>query len=198
MKHVVADGFTNNTLRSYDLYDSPQLAAQVESLLVRDIPVQVNVHPTSVTGHFVVANGWTSSFQPDGSARGTYSISDPYDPRNYTKLIGARIINGKLNDYGNSFTMARYVVPAPFLLAGPSGVSSDPPGLSILASGARRVEVIDPLGRHMLRDASTDEGLYEIPDASIEDVGSEHDNDTDADGSLTGYDIEIPTTVDGH
>lgn len=202
MKPRVADGFTNNTLHSYDLSDSPQLAAQVESLLVRDIPVQLNVHPTSVTGHFVVANGWTPSFRPDGSANGTYSISDPYEPRDFTKLIEARNINTShgpvLNDYGNSFTMARYVVPTPLPLVGPSGVSSDPPGLAILASGARRVEVIDPLGRHMLRDATTDEGRYEIPDGSIEDVGSEHDNDADADGSLTGFEIEIPTTVDGH
>jgi hypothetical protein len=50
----------------------------------------------------------------------------------------------------------------------------------------------------MFRDASTDEGVYEIPDGSTVDVGSEHDNDADADGALTGYDIEIPTTVDGH
>jgi len=182
----VADRFTNNTLESHDLYDSSQLAAQVESLLARDIAVQVNVRD-----HFVVAHGWTSSFRPDGSARGTYFIRDPFDDRNYTKLI-----EGK---YRNTFTMARYVLPTGMLLAGSDIVAgSDPPGLAILASGARRVEVIDPLGRHMMRDASTGEGVYEIPDAVIEDISSEHDNGGDVDDPLTGYDIEIPTTVDGH
>ncbi len=38
----------------------------------------------------------------------------------------------------------------------------------------------------------------DIPDASIEDVSSEHDNGGDVDDPLTGYDVEIPTTVDGH
>jgi hypothetical protein len=187
MKPRVADGFTSSPqLRSIDLYDSPQLAAQVESLLVRDIAVQLNV-----PDHFVVASGWTSSFRPDGSARGTYAIKDPFDDRNYTKLI-----EGK---YANKFAMARYVIPTGALeVAGSVAVLSDPPGLGILASGARRIEVIDPLGRHMLRDASTGEGIYEIPDACIEDVSSEHDNGGDVDDPLTGYDIEIPTTVDGH
>lgn len=182
----VADRFTNNTLASHDLHDSPQLAAQVESLLVRDIAVQVNV-----PDHMVVAHGWTSSFRPDGSAKGTYFIRDPFDDRNYTKLI-----QGK---YRNTFTMARYVLPTGAVLTGSDLVAgSDPPGLAILASGARRVEVIDPLGRHMMRDAGTGEGVYDIPDAVIEDVSSEHDNGGDVDDPLTGYDIEIPTTVDGH
>ena len=182
----VADRFTNNTLESHDLYDSPQLADQVESLLVRDIPVQLNV-----PHHFVVAHGWTSSFRPDGSARGTYFIRDPFDDRNYTKLI-----EGK---YRNTFTMARYVLPTGTLLVGSDMIAgNDPPGLAILASGARRVEVIDPLGRHMLRDAGTGEGVYEIPDAVIEDISSEHDNGGDVDDPPTGYNIEIPTTVDGH
>jgi hypothetical protein len=187
MKPRVADGFTSSPqLRSIDLPDSPQLAAQVESLLVRDIAVQLNV-----PDHFVVASGWTSSFRPDGSARGTYPIKDPFDNRNFTKLIEAK--------YRNTFTMARYVVPTGALeVPGNVAAASDPPGLGILASGARRIEVIDPLGRHMLRDAGTGEGVYEIPDASIEDVSSEHDNGGDVDDPLTGYDIEIPTTVDGH
>jgi hypothetical protein len=71
------------------------------------------------------------------------------------------------------------------------------PGLSILASGARRVEVTDPLGRRILRDAGTGEGVYEIPGAAIEDVSSEHDNGGDVDDPLTGYDIEIPNGIDG-
>jgi hypothetical protein len=187
MKPRVADGFTTSPqLRSIDLSDSPQLAAQVESLLVRDIAVQVNV-----PDHFVVAHGWTSSFRPDGSASGTYFIRDPFDTRNYSKLI-----EGK---YRNTFTMARYVVPIGTLVAGMEGTAGvDPPGLAILASGAYRVEVIDPLGRRMLRDAGTGEGVYEIPDAAIEDISSEHDNGGDVDDPLTGYDVEIPTTVDGH
>ena len=187
MKPRVADGLTSSPqLRSIDLHDSPQLAAQVESLLVRDIAVQLNV-----PDHFVVAAGWTSSFRPDGSAQGTYPIRDPFDDRNYTKLI-----EGK---YRNTFTMARYVVATGTLeVVGNDAAASDPPGLGILASGARRIMVIDPLGRHMLRDASTGEGIYEIPDACIEDVSSEHDNGGDVDDPLTGYDIEIPTTVDGH
>ena len=195
----VADNYTHNPrLRSIDLTESPLLAAKVESLLVRDIPVQLNVHPTAVTGHFVVADGWTSSFRPDGSARGTYSIEDPYDDRNFTKLIEARVINGRLQDYKNSFTLARYVVPTAQEPAGPAAATSDPLGLAIFASGARRVEVIDPLGRRMLRDVGSGEGVYEIPDASIEDVSSEHDNGDDADDSLTAYDVHIPTAFDGH
>lgn len=186
MKPRVADSLTSSPrLRTIDLYDSPQLAAQVESLLVRDIAVELNV-----PNHFVVAHGWTSSFRPDGSARGTYFIRDPFDDRNYTKLI-----EGK---YRNTFKMARYVVPSGALVAGSIVAGTDVPGLGILASGARRVEIVDPLGRHMMRDASTDEGDYEIPDAVIEDVASEHDNGGDVDDPLTGYDIEIPTTVDGH
>ncbi len=186
MKPRVADGITNGLLQSHDLPDSPQLAAQVESLLVRDIAVQLNV-----PAHFVVASGWTSSFRPDSSARGTYAIQDPYDNRNYTKLI-----EGK---YRNTFTMARYVLPAGALqVAGNRTTAGDPPGLAIFASGVRRIEIVDPLGRHMLRDAGTGEGIYEIPDAAIEDVSSEHDNGGDVDDPLTGYDVEIPTTVDGH
>ena len=187
MQPVVADGFASSPqLRTIDLHDSPQLAAQVESLLVLDTAVQLNV-----PNQFVVASGWTSSFRPDGSARGTYSIKDPFDDRNFTKLV-----EGK---YRNRFTMARYIVPAGALEADGSVVAgSDPPGLGILASGARRIEITDPLGRHMLRDASTGEGVYEIPDAAIEDVSPEHDNGGDFDDPLTGYHVQIPTTVDGH
>lgn len=184
MKPRVADGMTSSPqLRTIDLPDSPQLAAQVEGLLVQDIAVQLNV-----PGHFVVASGWTSSFRPDGSARGTYSIRDPFDTRNYTKLI-----EGK---YRNTFTMARYVVTTG-LVASEVGAGTGTPGLGILASGAYRVEVTDPLGRRLLRDAGTGEGIYEIPDASIEHESSEHDNGGDVDDPLTGYDVEIPTTVDG-
>jgi len=184
MKPRVADGMTSSPqLRTIDLPDSPQLAAQVESLLVRDIAVQLNV-----PGHFVVGSGWTSSFRPGGSARGTYFIKDPFDTRNFTKLI-----EGK---YKNTFTMARYVVPTG-VLAREAVAGSGASGLGILACGAYRVEVTDPLGRRLLRDAGTGEGIYEIPDASIEDESSEHDNGGDVDDPLTGYDVEIPTTVDG-
>ena len=89
----VADSYTHGPqLRSVDLNNSPQLAAQVESLLVRDIPVQVNVHATPTSGHFVVASGWTSSFRSGESARGTYWLQDPYDLRNFRKLIESRVI----------------------------------------------------------------------------------------------------------
>lgn len=183
MKPRVADGLTGGQLQTTDLPESPQLAAAVESLLVRDIAVQLNV-----PGHFVVASGWTSSLRPDGGDRGTYVIKDPFDDRNYVKLI-----EGK---YRNTFTMARYVVPSG-TLASAGAAGSGAPGLGILASGAWRVEVTDPLGRRLLRDAGTGEGIYEIPGASIADVSSEHDNGGDVDDPLTGYDVEIPTAVDG-
>ncbi|MBI5708842.1 MAG: hypothetical protein HZC42_00815 [Candidatus Eisenbacteria bacterium] len=189
----IADAYTQSPqLRSGDLYDSPQLAARVESLLVREIPVQLNVGARG--GHFVVASGWTSSFRPDGSARGTYSIKDPFDDRNYTKLI-----EGK---YRNTFTMARYVVPVggpgPLLADSAAAVTVGTAGLVVLASGARRVEIIDPLGRRMLRDAGSGEAIYEIPEAAIEDLSSEHDNGGDVDDPLTGYDLQIPTALDGN
>lgn len=183
MKPHIADGMTGGRFRTIDLPDSPQLAAEVESLLVRNAAVQLNV-----PGHFVVASGWMPSFRPDGSARGTYSIKDPFDTRNYSKLI-----EGK---YRNTFTMARYVVPtnvsATDVVAG-----SGAPGLGILVSGAYRVEVTDPLGRLLLRDAGTGESIYQIPDASIEDESSEHDNGGDVDDPLTAYDVDITTAVDG-
>ncbi|HEY2954483.1 MAG TPA: hypothetical protein VGK89_04470 [Candidatus Eisenbacteria bacterium] len=186
MRPTIADSYTHNpTLRSVELGPSRRLGAQVESLLVRGIPVQLNV-----PGHYVLADGWTSSFRPDGTARGTYSIKDPYDPRAYTKLIEGT--------YRNRFGRARYVVPAAQGPAGLPSAAANPPALAILASGARRMEVIDPLGRRMLRDAATGEELYEIPDASIDDVSSEHDNGGDADDPLTGYDVDIPAALDGH
>jgi hypothetical protein len=123
------------------------------------------------------------------AARAGLTSSRIRTTRNFTKLI-----EGK---YANRFIKARYVVPVGVLeVAG--ATAADPPGLGIVASGVRRIEIIDPLGRHMLRDASTGEGVYDIPDASIEDVSSEHDNGGDVDDPLTGYTVEIPTTVDGH
>jgi len=194
----VADNYTHEPqLHSVTLQASRQLAAKVESLLVRSIPVQLNVHPTAVTGHFVVADGWTSSFRPGGSARGTYSIKDPYDDRNFTKLIQAEVISGTLQDYGNAFTLARYVVPAAQGPNASDGPTTGPLGLGIVASGARRVEIIDPLGRRMLRDVTSGEDVYEIPDAYVVDVSSEHDNGTEADDELTGYNVYIPTAFDG-
>jgi hypothetical protein len=185
----IADKYTHPGLRSKYVPDTPQAAAIVESLLVRDIPVQLNVGPMG--GHWVVADGMTSSFRPDSTAAGTYSIKDPYDPRNYTKLIQGQ--------YSNVFTQARYLEPTGFPLpSSPFAVASDPAGLSVLADGAWRIEIIDPLGRHMIRDATTGEGIYDIPDASIEDVSSEHDNGGGLDVAPTAYDVEVPTTVDGH
>lgn len=183
MVHEVADGYTQNPqLLSKDIMGG-DLGAQVEALLVQDIPVQVNV-----PGHMVVADGWTSSFRPDGSARGTYSIKDPFNPRNYSKLIEGH--------YANRFGMARYVVSAGSL--GPPAVAGVGAGLGIVATGARRVEIIDPLGRRMLRDAGSDEAYNEIPEASIADVSSEHDNGGDVDDPLTGFDVQVPGAVDGH
>jgi hypothetical protein len=50
----------------------------------------------------------------------------------------------------------------------------------------------------MTRNATTGEGVYDIPNASIEDVSSEHDNGGGLDLAPTAYDVEVPTTVDGH
>jgi hypothetical protein len=184
---AIADRMTPG-LHNHSIPDKPEAAAVVESLLVCDVAVQLNV---GKGGHWVVADGWTSSFRPDGTARGTYSIKDPFDERNYTKLI-----EGK---YRNSFVQARYVAPLSQLLAAsPLAVTTDPPGLSILADGAWRVEVIDPLGRRMVRNAATGEGVYDIPDASIEDVSGEHDNGGDLDDTPDAYDIDVPGAVDGH
>jgi hypothetical protein len=98
--------------------------------------------------------------------------------------------------------MARYVVPVggpePLLADADASASSSTAGLAILASGARRVEIVDPLGRRMLRDAGSGEGIYEVPGAAIEDLSSEHDNGGDVDDPLTGYDVQIPTAVDGN
>jgi len=183
---TVADGYTHSPqLKSVTI----KTAAEVESLLVLDIPVQLNVGPSG--GHWVVADGWTSSFRPDGSARGTYSIKDPFDPRNFTKLI-----EGK---YRNTFVAARCVVPTGLLVEGSEFVAGgDPPGLSVLASGAYRIDVADPLGRHMLRDTGTGEDISDIPDGLIENIASEHDNGGDLDAPPTGYIVDMPTTVDGH
>jgi hypothetical protein len=68
----------------------------------------------------------------------------------------------------------------------------------MLASGARRIEIIDPLGRRMMRDAGSGEDVCEITGATIEDISSEHDNGGDVDDPLTGYDIDIPIAFDGH
>ena len=181
----VADSYTGGTLRTIDLPSSPHLAAQVESLLVRNVAVQLNV-----PGHFVVADGWTTSFRPDTSARGTYSIKDPYDPRNYTKLIQGT--------YRNTFSMARYVVPEAMLDAKRAQIASEVVGLDMIASGARRIEVVDPTGHHILRDADSGENTSDVSEASVEDLSSEHDNGGDVDDPLTGYAVHIPSAADGH
>lgn len=71
-------------------------------------------------------------------------------------------------------------------------------GLTILASGARRFELVDPLGRRMLRDVRTQEIISGIPGASIEGLASEHDSGEDLEGAFSGYDLDIPMAVDGH
>jgi len=121
-------------------------------------------------------------------------LAAPTGDRTQTNRVADRTASGNTLDHPNSAGDPSAVLSPPPLQA----TRPTPPGLGILASGARRIEVIDPLGRRMMRDASTDEGIYEIPDAVIEDVSSEHDNGADADDSLTGYDVDIPTTVDGH
>ncbi len=185
---TIADTYTHPRLRSVPIPEGPNTAALVESLLVHDIAVQLNVGPYG--GHWVVADGMTSSFRPDGGARGTYSIKDPFDERNFTKLIEGQ--------YQNVFTQARYVEPAGLPLGSPAlAASGQSAGLSLLADGARRIEIVDPLGRRMMRDAATGEGTYEIPGATIEDVHSEHDNGGSADGLPTAYEIDVPTAVDG-
>lgn len=150
----------------------------------------------------VVADGWVPSFRPGGTARGTYSIKDPYDERNFTRLIESGVIHGKLSDYANRFRLARYVVPAggpqPLALEGPTAPSSGVASLSVLANGARRVELVDPLGRRMLRDAGSGEDVSEIPGAWIMDVGSEHDDGADWDGSQTGYSLDVAQALEGH
>lgn len=196
-----ADTYTQNPrLVSKQIGDSPGLAAHVESLLVRNIPVQLNL---KTHGHFVVADGWTPSFRPDRTARGTYSIKDPYEPRNFTRLIESRLIPGpnpKVANYRNLFKLARWVEPAPgpqppgtAAVAG-TGVA----GLSVLTNGTRRVELVDPLGRRMLRDAGTDEDIAEIPNAWVMDVGSEHDDGDEWDDRQTGYEVDVAEALDGH
>lgn len=194
-----ADAYTQRPhLVSKQLDSSPGLAAHVESLLVQNIPVQLNLVSH---GHFVVADGWLPSFRPDGTARGTYSIKDPYEPRNFTRLIESRMMpNGKLADYRNQFRLARWVEPA----AGPEPpgaaavAGTGVPSLSVLTDGTRRVELVDPLGRRMLRDVGTDEELAEIPDSWIEDVGSEHDNSDEWDDRQTGFQMDVAEALDGH
>lgn len=198
MIYPKADKYTQNPrLVSKQIGDSPGLAAHVESLLVRSIPVQLNL---KTHGHFVAADGWTPSFRPDGTARGTYSVKDPYNPRNFTRLIESRMINGKPADYANRFRLARWVEPA--LGPEPPGVAAvagtGAPSLSVLTNGTRRVELVDPLGRRMLRDAVTDEDIAEIPDAWVMDVGSEHDNGDDWDERQTGYEVDVAEALDGH
>jgi hypothetical protein len=199
MKRRVADTFTHDpSLVSVDLGSSPQLPDEVEALLTQNIPVQLNL----VThGHMVVADGWVPSFRPGGTARGTYSIKDPYDDRNFTRLIESGVINGRLSDYGNQFRLARYVVPPggpqPLAMDSSSVASNGTASLSILTNGTWRVELIDPPGRRMLRDAGSGEDVAEIPGAWIMDVGSEHDNGADWDGSQTGYSVDVAQALDG-
>lgn len=200
MRRSVADTYTQNPrLVTHELGASSQLTAQVEALLSQNIPVQLNL---ATLGHFVVADGRMPSFRPDGKAHGTYSIKDPYDTRNFTRLDQSQIIGSNLADYANRFRLARYVVPqtgpGPMGLPPASAAAAATVSLSILTEGADRVEIIDPLGRRMLRDARSDEDLAEIPDAAIMDERSEHDNDADSDDALTGHIIDIGEALDGH
>lgn len=200
MKRRVADTYPQApSLVSVELGSSPELPDQVESLLTQGIPVQLNLE---THGHFVVADGWVPSYRPGGSARGTYSIKDPYDDRDFTRLIESRIVNGRLSDYANRFRLARYVVPAggprPLGLDSAAVAGSGVASLSVLANGTRRVELIDPLGRRMLRDTGSGEDVAEIPGAWIMDVGSEHDDGADWDTSQTGYSIDVAQALEGH
>lgn len=196
----VADAFTQGpTLLTTDLVASTQLSDQVEGLLAQGIPVQVNLE---TVGHMVVADGRAASFRPGGAARGTYSIKDPYNARNFTRLIESGVINGRPYDYANKFRLARYVTPQgavlPLAPDSPTVAGSGVASLSLLVDGARRVELVDPLGRVMSRDASTGEDVSEIPGAWIMDIGSEHDNGADWDDSQTGYSIDVEVALDGH
>ena len=150
----------------------------------------------------MVADGWVPSYRPGGIARGTYSIKDPYDPRNFTRLIESRDIDGRPSDYANRFRLARYVVPAggpqPLAVDSTTLAGNGVASLSVLVNGARRVELTDPLGRRMLRDAGSREDVAEIPGAWIMDVGSEHDDGADWDGSQTGYSVDVAQALDGH
>lgn len=201
MKRRVADAYTENPhLVSKELGESPGLAALVESLLVRNVPVQLNL---ATYGHFVVADGWTPSFRPGSVARGTYSIRDPYDFRNFTRLIESRLIPGpnpKVANYSNRFRLARWVEPAPGPRPpGPDAISGTGiTSLSVVANGTRRLELVDPIGRRLLRDAGTDEDVAEIPDAWVMDVGSEHDNEDEWDDRQTGYEVDVAEALDGH
>lgn len=197
----VADTFPSYpTLSTSTLGSSAQLADQVEALLVQEVPVQLNL----VThGHVVVADGWVPSYRPDGSTRGTYSIKDPYEERNFTRLIQSRLVGTppRLANYANRFRLGWYVLPPgslPPLAVDSSAVAGGPgAGLSVLTNGTWRVELSDPLGRRMIRDAGTGEDISEIPGAWIMDVGSEHDNGADWDDSQTGYSIVVPQALDG-
>ncbi len=195
MNPTRADRFTRDAsgqprLRTVEIPGSPSLAAKVESLLVRGIPVQVNTH-----GHMVVADGWVPSFRPDTTARGTYAIQDPLDRRNYRRLI-----QGK---YRNEFKLARYVVavgggPGPNALAG-LNEAGDEHGLSIVVGHASNVTITDPMGRSIARDPGT--GLYSssIPDAwVIDDIVADHDVDDGLDGPPVMHQFHLPAAVDGH
>jgi hypothetical protein len=200
MRRSVADTYTQNPrLVTHELGASSQLTAQVEALLSQNIPVQLNL---AALGHFVVADGRMPSFRPDGKAHGTYSIKDPYDPRNFTRLDQSKIVGSNFADYANRFRLARYVapqaVPGPMGLPLTSAAAVGTVSLSILTEGTGRVEIIDPLGRRMLRDARSDEDLSEIPDAAIMDEHGEHDNDEAPNDALTGHSIDIGEAIDGH
>lgn len=60
------------------------------------------------------------------------------------------------------------------------------------------MEVVDPLGRRMLRDAFSGELVADIPDATIEGISSEHDNGGSVGDPITGFDADIPTAIDGN
>jgi hypothetical protein len=98
-----------------------------------------------------------------------------------------------------TFTTGCQTTPSPpKAKPAPAVASSHLCGLTILASGARRFELVDPQGRRMLRDVRTDESISEIPGASIEGLSSEHDAGGDLDDGFSGYDLDIPMAADGH
>lgn len=112
---------------------------------------------------------------------------------------GAAVILALATGSIGTFATGCQAVPSPpRAKATPGAVSSNVRGLTILASGARRFELVDPQGRRMLRDVRTGEGISEIPGASIEGLSSEHDAGGNLDDGFSGYDLDIPMAADGH
>lgn len=93
-----------------------------------------------------------------------------------------------------SFTTGCQGVPSPPKAKAPPRVASgDAIGLTFLASGAQRLELVDPQGRRMLRDVQTGEDMIEVPGASIEGLSSKHDVGGTETESFSGFGLDIPS-----